>query len=101
MEEHVSWITQFVNHYLGPLALAMLSALHIQPSNPELPIPQHVVMMLLVLVVGTLLALLLRLGLSVERPSGAQQVAEMLLTNPMRFGITDILRDNAGHEWSC
>lgn len=100
MEEHVSWITQFVNHYLGPLALAMLSALHIQPSNAELPIPQHVVMMLLVLVVGTLLALLLRLGFSVERPSGAQQVAETLLTNPMRFGITDILRDNAGHEWS-
>src|SRR5713101_60840 len=60
MGEHASWITQFVNHYLGGAALALLSALHIRPGNPELPIPEHVVMGLLVLLVGTVLALFVR-----------------------------------------
>ena len=99
MEQHVSWITQVVNHYLGGIALALLSALHIQPSHPEMPIPEHVCMGLLVLVAGTLLALLVRSRLSVERPGAAQQVAELLLTNKEGFGINDILSENAGHHW--
>src|SRR5580704_6086911 len=99
MEQHVSWLTQFVNHYLGSLALALLSALHIKPDHPEMPIPEHVVMALTVLVVGTVLALLLRSRLSVERPGPSQQIAEMLLTNSMGFGIKDVLQENAGHDW--
>ena len=99
MEEHVNWITQFVNHYFGGIALALLSALHIKPENPQLPIPQHVTMELLVLVIGTLLALWVRSRLSVERPGASQQIAEFLLTNPLGFGINDILAENAGHHW--
>src|ERR1700741_5111399 len=99
MGEHASWITQLVNHYFGGAALALLSALRIRPSNPELPIPEHVVMGLLVLVVGTLLALWVRSRLSVEKPGASQQIAEFLLTNPLGFGITDVLEENAGHDW--
>ncbi len=99
MEHHVSWLTQIVNHYLGSVALALLSALHIKPSYPDTPIPEHVVMALTVLVVGTLLALVLRSRLSVERPGASQQIAEMLMTNPMGFGINDVLEENAGHHW--
>jgi F-type H+-transporting ATPase subunit a len=99
MEEHLDWITQVVNHYLGGMALSLLSVLHIKPENPEMPIPQHVVMELLVLVIGTLLALWVRSRLSVERPGTSQQVAEFLLTNPLGFGINDILAENAGHHW--
>src|SRR5580693_6209568 len=99
MEQHVSWLTQFVNHYLGGLALAVLSALHIKPNHPEMPIPEHVVMAMTVLVLGTVLALVLRSRLSVERPGPSQQIAEMLLTNPMGFGIHDVLAENAGHHW--
>lgn len=99
MEQHVSWITQLVNHYLGPLVVALLSTLHIQPDNPRAPIPEHVAMSLLVLIVGTFLALLVRSRLSVERPGATQQVAEFLLTNPLRFGINDVLEENAGHHW--
>src|SRR6202171_1614268 len=99
MGEHASWITEFVNRYLGGAALALLSALHIRPDNPKLPIPEHVVMALMVLVVGTLLALWVRSRLSVERPGASQQVAELLLTNPLGFGITDVLEENAGHHW--
>jgi F-type H+-transporting ATPase subunit a len=97
MEQHVSWLTHVVNHYLGHFALALLAVLHIRPTNPATPIPEHVVMSVVVLILGTLLALFLRARLSVERPGGAQQVAEMLLTNPMGFGIRDLLDENAGH----
>jgi F-type H+-transporting ATPase subunit a len=97
MEEHVNWIAQVVNHYFGGAALALLTALHIQPEHPEMPIPQHVVMGLVVLVIGTLLALWVRLRLSVERPGASQQIAEILLTNPMGFGIRDILDENVQH----
>ena len=98
MAEHVTGLTQFVNHYLAPFALALLSWLHVTPENPETPIPEHVVMGFLVLIVGTILALLLRSRLSVERPGGFQQVAELLLTNPLGFGIKDLLEENVGHE---
>src|SRR6266404_4417383 len=97
MEHHVSGITHFVNHYLGQFALAILAALHIHPSDPELPIPEHVVMACVVLVLVTLLALLLRSRLSVEKPGAMQQVAEILLTNPLGFGIKDLLEENIHH----
>src|ERR1700733_1290997 len=99
MEQHVSWITQIVNHYLRGVALALLSALHIQPSHPEMPLPEHVAMGFFVLVVGSLLALFVRSRLSIERPGATQQIAELLLTNKEGFGISDILSENAGHNW--
>jgi len=98
MEEHVSGLTHFVNHYFGGLALALLHALHIQPDNARMPIPEQVVMAMVVFVLGTVVVLWLRTQLSVEKPGGAQQVAEMLLKNPMGFGIQDLLEENTGHE---
>lgn len=98
MEEHVSPVTHFVNHYLGSFVLSILNALHIKPEDPALPIPQHVVMGLMVLGILTLLALVLRSRLSVEKPGTTQQIAEMLLTNRMRIGIRDVLDEAAGHH---
>jgi F-type H+-transporting ATPase subunit a len=97
MTEHVTGLTQLVNHYLGPFALALLSWLHVTPENPETPIPEHVVMAFVVLILGTLLALFLRSRLSVEKPGAAQQIAELLLTNPLGFGIKDLLEENVHH----
>ncbi len=97
MTEQVTWLTQFVNHHFGHFAFALLAALHIQPSNPELPIPEHVVMALVVVLIGTVMALVLRPRLSVEKPGAMQQVAELLLTNPMGFGIKDLLEENVHH----
>src|SRR6266566_3544526 len=97
MTEHVTWLTEFVNHHFGRFALALLSALHIKPTNPELPIPEHVIMAMVVLLVGTVLALILRSRLSVEKPGAMQQVAEMLFTNPLGFGIKDLLEENVHH----
>jgi F-type H+-transporting ATPase subunit a len=98
MEEHILGITKLVNHLLGSLALSLLHALHVTPENPELPVPQHVMMGMVVLLIGTLLALFLRSRLSVEKPGATQQVAEMLLTNPMGIGIRDLLEENTGHH---
>jgi len=50
-----------------------------------------------VLIIGTLLALVLRSRLSVEKPGAAQQIAELLLTNPLGFGIKDLLEENVHH----
>jgi F-type H+-transporting ATPase subunit a len=98
MEHHISWITYRVNEYLGGMALALLNALHIQPKPSDLPIPEHVVMALIVLVLGTILALILRARLSVERPGAFQQTAEMLITNPMGFGVRDLVEGNVPHH---
>jgi F-type H+-transporting ATPase subunit a len=98
MVERVSWITQILNQYLGAPTLALLQALHIQPNHPDRPIPEHVAMGLVVLVLGTILAVILRTRLSVERPGSFQQVAEMLITNPMGFGAKDLLEENVHHH---
>lgn len=97
MEEHISRLTHWVNHLLGPVALQLLHALHIQPADYDTPIPEYVVMSFVVLVLGTILALVLRSRLSVERPGGLQQVAELLITNPLGFGIRDLLEENVAH----
>ena len=97
MEEHVSTLTHWVNYLLGPFALGLLHALHIQPKDHELPIPEYLVMAMIVLLLGTILGLVLRSRLSVERPGGLQQIAELLLTNPLGFGVKDLLEENVGH----
>ena len=94
MTEHVTGLTELVNDLLGRWALGFLAALHIKPENPTLPIPEHVVMAAVVLILGTILALFLRSRLSVEKPSATQQIAELLLSNPLGFGIKDLLEEN-------
>jgi len=98
MEEHVNKLTLLVNDYFGHWALALLAALHIQPNHPERPIPEHVVMSVLVLLLCTVFALILRSRLSVDKPGTLQQLVEGLLTNPLEFGIRDLLEENVGHE---
>jgi F-type H+-transporting ATPase subunit a len=98
MEEHVSQLTQWFNHIFAPIALVLLHALHIQPADYDRPIPEYVVMSFIVFVLGVIMALIVRSRLSVERPGGVQQIAEMLLTNPLNFGIRDLLDENVGHE---
>jgi F-type H+-transporting ATPase subunit a len=97
MEEHVSPLTQWFNHIFAPIALSLLHALHIQPKDYDTPIPEYVVMAIVVLILCTILALILRARLSVERPGAFQQTAELLLSNPLGFGIKDLLEENVGH----
>jgi len=98
MEEQISRLTEWFNHLFGPIALYILHVLRVQPSDFEKPIPEYVVMSLMVLILGTVLALVLRRRLSVERPGSFQQVAELILTNPMKFGVCDLLDENVAHN---
>ena len=100
MEEHISQLTHWINQLFGPAFLQLLRLLHIPPRDLENPVSEYFAMSLVVLAIGTVAALLLRSRLSVERPGGFQQVAELLLTNPLGFGIKDLLEENAGHEAS-
>ncbi|HUN62449.1 MAG TPA: FoF1 ATP synthase subunit a [Candidatus Sulfotelmatobacter sp.] len=97
MEHELKHLTHWFNHVLGPLALQLLHAMGIQPNDAANPIPEYLVMSLVVLLIGTVFALILRSQLSVERPGMFQQGAELLLTNSMGFGIRDLLEENVGH----
>jgi F-type H+-transporting ATPase subunit a len=97
MEDHVTAVTRLVNQVFGAWALWLLHALHIQPENYETPIPDYVVMSLVVLVLLVVLALILRSQLSVEHPGAMQQFAEGLLTNRLGFGIKDVLDASVSH----
>ncbi len=96
MEEHIKPITEWFNHLFGPYVLRLLHLLHIQPIDYERPVPEYLVMCIFTLLIGTLFALLVRSRLSVDRPGTLQQIAELLLTNPLGFGIKDLLEENAG-----
>src|SRR5579883_1166148 len=98
MEHTVSGLTHFVNLYLGHAANWLLASMGVHPENAREPIPEHVAMGLFVLLVATLIALVLRFRLSVEKLGALQQMAEGLLTNSMEFGIRDLLEENVGHQ---
>jgi F-type H+-transporting ATPase subunit a len=98
MEEEIRRITEWFNHFFAPVALRILHFLHLSPADYNRPIPEYVVMSLVTLLIGTIFALLVRSRLSVDRPSSLQQIAEMLLTNPLKFGICDLLDENVGHN---
>ncbi|MGH9713303.1 MAG: F0F1 ATP synthase subunit A [Candidatus Acidiferrales bacterium] len=95
--EHPIWVTVLVNRLFGKLAASLLAALHIHPSNPEYPIPNHVAMEMLVFVLAAIFFLWLRQRISVDRPGATQQCMETVLTNSMGVGVRDLLEDNVGH----
>jgi F-type H+-transporting ATPase subunit a len=97
--EHPIWFTLIVNRLLGKPALALLSALHMHPSNPEYPIPNHVSMEILVFLLSIIFFLWLKGRISVEHPGATQQSMEMLLTNPMSVGVHDLLQESVGQGW--
>ena len=98
MEENILGITKLVNALLGKPALALLAALHIQPANPQYPIPNYLAMEFLVFVLAVVFFLWLRSRLSVDSPGGTQQCVEALLHNSMNLGVKDLLENNIGHD---
>jgi F-type H+-transporting ATPase subunit a len=97
MEESILGITKLVNAAFGKIALALLSLLHIHPSNPQYPIPNSLAMEFLVFALAVVFFLWLKSRLSVENPGGSQQVMELLLRNPMSLGVVDVLESNIAH----
>ena len=74
-----------MNALLAKPALALLAALHIQPENPQYPIPNHIAMECWSLLIAIVFFLWLKARLSVDNPGGTQQCMEALLHNPMAW----------------
>ena len=70
--------TALLNKYFGGLALALLHALHIEPTHPEMPITNFVAMEILVGIILIVFFILVRTRLSVEHPGGLQHIVEGL-----------------------
>jgi len=94
--EHDGIITQLVNRLLGHGVAALLAMAGIK-VDPEHALPDYFVTAVVIVLVTGAFVLWLKPRLSVDRPGGAQQVCEFLLTNPVKFGIRDLLDDNVGH----
>lgn len=70
------WFTEILNRYLAGPVTALLHMVHFQPKYPLAPISNSVAMEFLVFVFLLLLFVLVRSGLSVERPGGLQHLFE-------------------------
>jgi F-type H+-transporting ATPase subunit a len=95
MEQEL-WVTKLLNWALGKPAAAMLVALGFHP-NPKAPIPNHIAMEVFVFLIAGIFFLWLRGRLSAERPGAVQQSMEILITNPYRLGVRDMIDDFIGH----
>lgn len=97
MGEQVFSVTKWVNWLLGKPALWLFHALHLQPANPEYPIPNFFAMELIVFAFSIVFFLWLKRRLSVDKPGPTQQCMELFLTNPMGMGVKDLVDDIIGH----
>jgi F-type H+-transporting ATPase subunit a len=95
-EEAELWVTKLVNLVLAKPATVLLLALGFHP-NPAEPIPNHIAMELFVFLLLAIFFFWLRARLSVERPGAVQQFMEILITNPYRLGVRDMIDDFIGH----
>jgi len=80
--------TAFLNRLFGAPVLALLHAIGYQPKHPATPISNSFAMEVLVALIMIAFFLVVRLTLSVDKPSGAQHVME---------GIEGFF-NNMGHE---
>src|ERR1700692_5103973 len=71
-------ISHFFNLLFGPAATALLNLVVLHPANPAAPINDTFALELLVFFGLIAFFLLVRMTLSVEKPSAAQQIAEMI-----------------------
>ena len=85
---HQLLFTEILNRFFAGPVTALLQALGIHPSHPEAPIPDHVSMQILVVLILTALFVAIRLRLSVDNPGGLQHTMEGI------YGFVG----NLGHE---
>jgi F-type H+-transporting ATPase subunit a len=72
------WFTAFLNKILAAPALALLTALHIQPADPAHPISNAVAMQIFVVGILLIFFALVRSSLSVEKPGMVQHSFEAI-----------------------
>jgi F-type H+-transporting ATPase subunit a len=98
--EHVPVIVEWVNHLFGPAVYRLQQA--IMPTfyswfgaewhgHPDMPIPKHMVMFFIAVIISTVILRWLLGKLSVEKPTHRQQVFELLIE-----GLRTLIRENIG-----
>jgi len=90
-------ITQLVNRLVGHALAGLLAAMGIK-VDPEHALPDYFLTALIIVLVSMAFVMWLKPRLSAERPGASQQVCEGLLTNPVKFGIRDLLDDAMPHH---
>jgi F-type H+-transporting ATPase subunit a len=90
---HELWIVQIFNTVFGPLVASALQALgfHVDPGHNV--IPDHIVMIVVIVLFVTVLCLIARSRLKVENPSRFQIVLEDIVAM-----FVQLLQTNIGHK---
>jgi len=91
--EHPLWIVQAANAVFGPLVRALLAAIGRPQAEGGDVIPNYMVMGVLIVLVWTILALILRRNLSVENPGRLQIIFEDGIGM-----VKSLLHDYIGHK---
>src|SRR5271154_5135373 len=73
---HTLLFTELLNRWFGGPVTSLLELLRVHPSNPLVPIPDHVAMQILVVLILTTLFVIVRASLSVESPGALQHSME-------------------------
>ncbi|MGA9040964.1 MAG: F0F1 ATP synthase subunit A [Terriglobales bacterium] len=73
---HTLLFTELLNRLFAGPVTALLQLLHVPPSNPMAPIPDHVAMQILIVLALTVVFVLVRMSLSVESPGVLQHTME-------------------------
>jgi len=68
--------TELLNRLFAGPVTALLQLLRIHPNRPQAPIPDHVAMQILVVLILTVLFVMIRARLSVENPGALQHTIE-------------------------
>lgn len=72
------WFTHFLNHYFGAMTASVLRLVGVHPAFPNAPITNTVAMEILATVFLIVFFMAVRASLSVEKPGGLQQTAEIV-----------------------
>ncbi|MGD1069534.1 MAG: F0F1 ATP synthase subunit A [Bryobacteraceae bacterium] len=86
-------MTQLFNTYLAGLGNALLALFHLTASDPKQPWADFIVMQLLVAAIMIVLFLILRSGLSVDKPGKLQHLFEII-----HGFISDQAEEQVGHD---
>ena len=93
MVTHEAWLTILFNTWFAGLGNWLLSLFGQTATNPMAPWADHIVMQILVAAIIIVLLLVLRSGLSVDKPGGLQHFFELI--HNFISGEAD---DQIGHE---
>jgi F-type H+-transporting ATPase subunit a len=93
MISHETWLAKLFNTYLAGFGNALLALFHQTATNPKEPWADFIVMQILIAVIMIALFLVLRAGLSVDKPGKLQHLFELI-----HGFVLEQADDQVGHD---